>query len=56
MRKLDNKAQGSNLLMLMILMMLMFFIMPTLAPWLAGYLDIVLTPLIGFNQDYPVLT
>ena len=56
MRKLDNKAQGSNLLMLMILMMLMFFIMPTLAPWIAGYLDIVLTPLIGFGGEYPVLT
>ncbi|MCK4366088.1 MAG: DUF106 domain-containing protein [Thermoplasmatales archaeon] len=56
MRKLDNKAQGSNLLMLMILMMLMFFIMPTLAPWIAGYLDVVLTPLVGFNQEYPVLT
>ena len=56
MRKLDNRAQGSNLLMLMILMMLMFFIMPTLAPIMAGYLHIVLMPLIGFNGQYPVLT
>jgi uncharacterized membrane protein (DUF106 family) len=56
MKKLDNKAQGSNLLMLMILMMLMFFIMPTLAPILAGYLHYVLMPLIGFDGAFPVLT
>lgn len=56
MRKLDNKAQGSNLLILMILLMLMFFIMPTLAPIVAGYLHFVLWPLIGFNGEYPVLT
>lgn len=56
MRKMDNKAQGSNLLMMMILLMLMFFIMPTLAPWMAGYLHYVLMPLIGFNSQYPVLT
>jgi len=56
MKKLDNKAQGSNLLMLMILMMLMFFIMPTLAPILADYLHVVLWPLIGFGGKLPVLT
>jgi uncharacterized membrane protein (DUF106 family) len=56
MRKLDNKAQGSNLLMLMILLMLMFFIMPTLAPIVAGYLHYILWPLIGFNGQFPVLT
>lgn len=56
MKKLDNRAQGSNLLMLLILLMLMFFIMPTLAPWMAGYLHYVLWPLIGFNGQYPVLT
>jgi len=56
MRKLDNKAQGSNLLMLLILFMLMFFIMPTLAPIMAGYLHFVLWPSIGFNGQFPVLT
>jgi len=56
MKKLDNKAQGSNLLMLMILMMLMFFIMPTLAPVMANYLHYVLMPSIGFGKHYPVLT
>lgn len=56
MKKLDNKAQGSTLLMLMVLLMLMFFIMPYLAPIMAGYLHFVLMPLIGFNGQYPVLT
>ncbi|KYK26375.1 hypothetical protein AYK20_08985 [Thermoplasmatales archaeon SG8-52-1] len=56
MKKLDDKAQGSNLLMLMILMMLMIFIMPTVAPILASYLHYVLMPLIGFDKQYPVLT
>jgi uncharacterized membrane protein (DUF106 family) len=37
-------------------MMLMLFIMPTLAPIMAGYLDYVLMPLIGFGEQYPVLT
>lgn len=57
MRKMDNKAQGSNLLMMMILLMMMFFIMPTLGPYLAAYvIDPVFYPLIGFNGQYPVLT
>jgi len=57
MRKLDNKAQGSNLLMLMIVLMLMLFIMPTLGPYLAAYvIHPVFYPLIGFNGQYPVLT
>jgi len=57
MRKLDDKAQGSNILMLMILMMLMFFIMPTLGPYLAYYvIDPIFSPLIGFGGKYPVLT
>ena len=56
MKKLDNKAQGSTLLMLMVLLMLMFFIMPYLAPIMAGYLHFVLMPIIGFNGQYPVLT
>jgi uncharacterized membrane protein (DUF106 family) len=56
MKKLDNKAQGSNLLMLLILMMLMLFIMPSIAPIMASYLDYVLMPSIGFGEQYPVLT
>jgi uncharacterized membrane protein (DUF106 family) len=57
MKKLDNKAQGSNLLMLLILIMLMFFIMPTLGPYLAAYvINPIFYPLIGFNGKYPILT
>ena len=57
MKKMDNKAQGSQLLMLMILMMMMFFIMPTLGPYLGIYVfGPVLEPAIGFNGDYPILT
>ncbi len=56
MRKLNNKAQGSNLLMLMILMMMMFFIMPTFGPILGYYFGLVLEPVIGFGGQYPVMT
>ena len=57
MKKMDNKAQGSNLLMLMILMMLMLFIMPTLGPWLGIYVfGPALNPIIGFNGQFPILT
>jgi len=57
MRKLDNNAQGSNILMLMILMILMLFVMPTLGPYLAAYLiDPIFSPLIGFDGNFPILT
>ena len=56
MRIMDNKAQGSNLLLLMVLMMIMFFIMPTFGPILGYYFGLVLEPLIGFGGSYPVLT
>jgi uncharacterized membrane protein (DUF106 family) len=56
MRRLDDKAQGSNLLMLMILMMLMFFIMPYFGPILGYYFGLVLKPIIGFGGELPVFT
>ena len=56
MIKMDNKAQGSNLLLMMILLMIMFFIMPTFGPILGYYFGLVLEPLIGFGGYYPVLT
>jgi uncharacterized membrane protein (DUF106 family) len=56
MLKMDNKAQGSNLLLMMILLMIMFFIMPTFGPILGYYFGLVLKPLIGFGGNYPVLT
>ena len=56
MRKMNDLAQGSNLLMLMILMMLMFFIMPYFGPILGYYFGLVLYPVIGFNGNFPILT
>ena len=56
MKKMDDKAQGSNLLLLLIFMMLIFFIMPTLGPILGYYFGLVLQPLIGFEGQFPVLT
>jgi uncharacterized membrane protein (DUF106 family) len=56
MEKMNNKAQSSNLLLLMIFMMIILFIMPTFGPILGYYFGIVLEPLIGFNGNYPLLT
>jgi len=56
MKKIDNKAQGSNLLLLLIFIMLIFFIMPTLGPILGYYFGLVLYPVIGFDGQFPVLT
>jgi uncharacterized membrane protein (DUF106 family) len=56
MKKLNDLAQGNMLMMMMVLLLLMFFVMPIVAPVLAGYLDIVLTPAIGFGGKYPILT
>ena len=56
MEKMNNKAQTSNLLLLMIFMMIIIFIMPTFGPILGYYFGIVLEPLIGFNGSYPLLT
>jgi uncharacterized membrane protein (DUF106 family) len=56
MLKMDNKAQGSNLLLMMILLMIMFFIMPSFGPILGEYFGMILEPLIGFGGKYPVLT
>jgi uncharacterized membrane protein (DUF106 family) len=56
MNMMDDKAQGSTLLYLMIFMLLILFIMPTFGPVLGYYFGLVLEPLIGFNSNYPVLT
>ena len=56
MKKLNDKAQGSNLLLLLIFIMLIFFIMPTLGPILGYYFGLVLQPIIGFDGQFPVLT
>ena len=51
MKKMNNNAQGSNLLLLMIFMMIILFIMPTFGPILGYYFGLVLEPLIGFNES-----
>ena len=56
MRKLNDKAQGSMLILLLIFILLIFFIMPPLAPYLAFYLSLILDPIIGFGGNYPILT
>ena len=56
MKKLGDKAQGSNLLYLLLFMMLILFIMPYLSDPLGRIFGSVLEPLIGFNGSYPVLT
>ena len=56
MERMDNKAQGSNLLLLMVFMMIIMFLMPTFGPILGVYFGMILEPLIGFNGNYPLLT
>jgi len=56
MERMDNKAQGSNLLLLMVFMMIILFLMPTFGPILGVYFGAVLEPAIGFNGNYPLLT
>jgi len=56
LKKLDDKGQGSNLILLMVLIFMMLFIMPTFGPILGYYFGLVLEPVIGFNGLYPILT
>jgi len=58
MKKMDNKAQGSQLLMLMLLMFVMIFIFgdPNISSWIALSLNGAFYPIIGFNGNAPVLT
>jgi len=56
MKILDDKAQGNQIILLLLFMMIMFFIMPTVGPILGVYFGLVLEPLIGFNGAYPVIT
>jgi uncharacterized membrane protein (DUF106 family) len=55
---MDNKAQGSQLLLLMLLMFMMIFIFgnPEISNWIAVSLNAIFYPLIGFNGQSPVLT
>jgi len=55
---MNEKAQGSQLLILMLLMFMMIFIFgdPNIRNWLAVSLNAVFYPIIGFGGNYPVLT
>ena len=55
---MNNKAQGSQLLMLMLLMFAMIFIFgdQNIRAWIAVSLNSVFYPIIGFDGNYPILT
>lgn len=55
---MDNKAQGSQLMLLMLLMFIMLFIFgdPNISAAIVAAMDTVFYPLIGFNGNYPILT
>jgi uncharacterized membrane protein (DUF106 family) len=55
---MDNKAQGSQLLLLMLMMFLLFFVFgnPEISAWIALSLNSIFYPLIGFGGSMPVLT
>lgn len=54
----DNRAQGNQLLMLMLLMFVMIFIFGNadISAMISVSLNTVFYPLIGFNGQYPVFT
>ena len=54
--KMDDKAQGSMFLYLMLFMIILLFVMPTFGPILGVYFGYVLAPIIGFGGKYPMLT
>ena len=56
LKKLNDKAQGSSFLYLLIFIMMIFFIMPYIGPILGYYFGLVLEPAIGFGGNFPVLT
>lgn len=56
MKKMDNKAQGNQMMMLLLFFLMILFIMPTFGPILGYYFGLVLEPVIGFNGNFPVLT
>jgi uncharacterized membrane protein (DUF106 family) len=55
-KKMDNKAQGSQILLLLLFMVIVLVIMPTFGPILGTYFGYVLEPTIGFSGEYPILT
>jgi uncharacterized membrane protein (DUF106 family) len=57
MIKLDNKAQGSTMMYMLLVMVVMFTLIFTgIGNILGYYFGLILQPLIGFDGTYPVLT
>lgn len=53
----NNSAQGSTFLYLMLFLLIMFIFMSTgIGALLGYYVGLVLSPIIGFSGDFPVLT
>jgi uncharacterized membrane protein (DUF106 family) len=57
-KEMNEKAQGSQLLLLMLIMFIMIFIFgdPNIRAWIALSLNSAFYPLIGFGGGLPVLT
>ncbi|MFH1101890.1 MAG: EMC3/TMCO1 family protein [Methanobacteriota archaeon] len=53
---MNDKAQGSMFLYMMLFLVIIIVVMPYAGPILGVYFGYVLEPLIGFNGRYPVLT
>lgn len=57
MKKMNNKAQGSMLLYMMLFLLIMFIFASTGIGYILGYyFGLVLEPAIGFSGNYPILT
>ena len=56
--KTNDRAQGSQMMLLMLLMFIMLFIFgdPNIRVWIAITLHSIFYPVIGFNGNFPILT
>ena len=54
----SDKAQGSQMMLLMLLMFIMLFIFgdPGISSAIVAVIDVIFYPMIGFNGSYPILT
>jgi uncharacterized membrane protein (DUF106 family) len=57
MKKIDNTAQASsNLILILFMFFFLIFIIPAYGPALGMYFGYVLEPVIGFGGSFPILT
>ena len=58
MKKMDNKAQGSQMLMFLFIMLLVVFIFgdPGIRSWIEVTFNSALYPIIGFEGNFPIIT